>query len=47
MQRSRNLETIGDMLRMAAVPVSVTSGEGLEALWTMIARIDRDVEPRE
>ena len=46
-ERSRNLKTIGDVFGMAAVPVSVTSGEGLEALWTMIARIARDVEPRE
>jgi GTP-binding protein len=46
-ERSRNLKAIGDVFGMAAVPVSVTSGEGLEALWTMIARIARDVEPRE
>jgi GTP-binding protein len=45
-ERTRNLRTIGNVFGMAAVPVSVTSGEGLDALWTMIARIARDVEPR-
>ena len=45
-ERERNLRTIGNVFGMAAVPVSVTSGEGLDALWTMIARIARDVEPR-
>ena len=45
-ERARNLRTIGDVFGMAAVPVSVTSGEGLDALWTMIARLARDVAPR-
>ena len=45
-ERSRNLKTIGDLFGTAVVPVSATSGEGLDALWTMIARIARDVEPR-
>jgi GTP-binding protein len=45
-ERARNLRTIGNVFGTAAVPVSVTSGEGLDALWTMIARIARDVEPR-
>jgi GTP-binding protein len=45
-ERSRNLKTIGDLFGTAVVPVSATSGEGLDVLWTMIARIARDVEPR-
>ena len=45
-ERARNLRTIENVFGMAAVPVSATSGEGLDALWTMIARIARDVEPR-
>ena len=45
-ERARNLRTIEDVFGMAAVPVSVTSGEGLDALWTMIARLARDVAPR-
>jgi GTP-binding protein len=45
-ERTGNLRTIGNVFGTAAVPVSVTSGEGLDALWTMIARIARDVELR-
>jgi len=45
-ERARSLRTIENVFGMTAVPVSVTSGEGLDALWTMIARIARDVQPR-
>ena len=31
---------------MAALPVSATSGEGLDELWKLIATIARDVVPR-
>jgi GTP-binding protein len=45
-ERTRNLRTIGDVFGMAALPVSATSGEGLDALWTTIATLARDVVPR-
>jgi GTP-binding protein len=45
-ERARNLKTIEDVFGTAAVPVSATSGEGLDLLWTTIATIARDVEPR-
>ena len=45
-ERARNLRIIGDVLGMAALPVSATSGEGLDALWTTIATLARDVVPR-
>jgi GTP-binding protein len=45
-ERARSLRAIENVFGMTAVPVSVTSGEGLDALWTMIARIARDVQPR-
>jgi GTP-binding protein len=41
-ERARNLTTIGDTFGMAALPVSAASGEGLDDLWRMIARIVRD-----
>ena len=45
-ERVRNLRIIGDVFGMAALPVSATSGEGLDALWTTIATLARDVVPR-
>ena len=45
-ERARNLRIIGDVFGMAALPVSATSGEGLDALWTTIATLARDVVPR-
>ena len=45
-ERARNLQIVENVFGTAAVPVSVTSGEGLDELWTLIARIARDVEPR-
>ena len=41
-ERARNLEAIGNTFGTAALPVSAASGEGLDALWRMIARIARD-----
>ena len=43
-ERARNLTALGNMFGMAAVPVSAASGEGLDELWRMIARIARDVD---
>jgi GTP-binding protein len=45
-ERARNLRIIGNVFGMPAVPVSVTSGEGLDELWRMIATIARDAAPR-
>jgi GTP-binding protein len=45
-ERARNLRTVQNVFGTTAVPVSVTSGEGLDELWTLIARIARDVDPR-
>jgi GTP-binding protein len=45
-ERVRNLKTVENVFGTAAVPVSATSGEGLDVLWTLIARIARDVAPR-
>jgi len=41
-ERARNLRTLENVFGTAAVPVSATSGEGLDALWRMIAKIARD-----
>ncbi len=46
-ERARNLKTIGDTFGTAALPVSVASGEGLDELWRMIARIGRDADRHE
>lgn len=43
-ERARNLKAIGDTFGTAALPVSVASGEGLDELWRMIARIGRDAD---
>jgi GTP-binding protein len=43
-ERARNLTTIGDTFGSAALPVSAASGEGLDALWRMIASIGRDAD---
>ena len=37
-ERARNLETLERTLGTAALPLSAASGEGLDALWTLIAR---------
>jgi GTP-binding protein len=41
-ERDRNLKELGRILGCAAVPVSAVSGEGLEELWKLIARVARD-----
>jgi GTP-binding protein len=43
-ERARNLRTLENVFGTAAVPVSAASGEGLDALWRMIARIARDTD---
>ena len=41
-ERDRNLKELGRIFECAVVPVSVPSGEGLEELWKLIARVARD-----
>jgi GTP-binding protein len=41
-ERARNLTAIEQRFGTAALPVSAASGEGLDELWRMIARIARD-----
>jgi GTP-binding protein len=41
-ERDRNLKELGRILGCAVVPVSASSGEGLEDLWKLIARVARD-----
>ena len=38
-ERARNLRTIEETVGTAALPVSAVSGEGLDALWRLIARL--------
>ena len=40
-ERARNLKTLERTLGMSALPVSAASGEGLDDLWTLIARLSR------
>jgi GTP-binding protein len=40
-ERSRNLGALERQLGMAALPMSAVSGEGLDDLWTLIARLIR------
>jgi GTP-binding protein len=40
-ERVKNLKTLERQLGMAALPISATSGEGLDDLWTLIARLSR------
>ena len=46
-ERARHLKAIGDTFGMAALPVSVASGEGLDELWRMIVRIVTDADRHE
>jgi len=46
-ERARNLKAIGDTFGSAALPVSATSGEGMDELWRMIVRIARDADKDE
>jgi GTP-binding protein len=39
--RGKNLKELERQLGMAALPISATSGEGLDDLWTLIARLSR------
>jgi len=41
-ERDRNVKELGRILGCAALPVSAASGEGLEELWKLIARVARD-----
>ena len=41
-ERDRNLKELGRILGCAVVPVSAATGEGLEELWKLIARVARD-----
>ena len=43
-ERARNLKTIGETFGTAALPVSAVSGEGLDELWRMIAKIGKDAD---
>jgi GTP-binding protein len=40
-ERTKHLRELERQLGMAALPVSATSGEGLDDLWTLIARLIR------
>jgi len=40
-ERVKNLRELERQLGMAALPLSATSGEGLDDLWTLIARLSR------
>ena len=40
-ERVKNLRELERQLGMAALPLSATSGEGLDDLWTLIARLTR------
>ena len=41
-ERERNLKELGRIFECAVVPVSAPSGEGLDELWKLIARVARD-----
>jgi GTP-binding protein len=40
-ERVKNLKALERQLGMAAMPISATSGEGLDDLWTLIAKLSR------
>ena len=40
-ERVKNLKALERQLGMTALPISATSGEGLDDLWTLIARLSR------
>ena len=40
-ERARNLKALANVFGMAALPVSATSGEGLDELWRLIANLAR------
>jgi GTP-binding protein len=41
-ERDRNLKELGQLFGSAPLPVSAASGEGLDELWRLIARVARD-----
>ncbi len=41
-ERARNMTALEDTFGTAALPVSATSGEGLDELWTLIAKLARN-----
>jgi GTP-binding protein len=43
-ERAKNLKTLETTFATAVVPVSATSGEGLDELWRTIARLARNAE---
>jgi GTP-binding protein len=43
-ERAKNLKTLETMFGTAALPVSATSGEGMDELWRTIARLVRTAE---
>ena len=45
-ERTRNLREMERIFGTAALPVSATSGEGLDDLWRLIARLARGTDPR-
>jgi GTP-binding protein len=45
-ERARNLKTLEETFGTAALPVSAASGEGLDALWTKIAKTVRRADRR-
>jgi GTP-binding protein len=45
-ERTRNLREIERIFGTAALPVSATSGEGLDDLWRLIARLARATDLR-
>jgi GTP-binding protein len=40
-ERNKNLRELERQLGMAPLPISAASGEGLDDLWTLIARLSR------
>jgi GTP-binding protein len=45
-ERAKNLRELERIFGTAALPVSATGGEGLDELWTLIARLARAERPR-
>ena len=43
-ERAKNLKTLETTFATAALPVSATSGEGMDELWRTIARLARSAE---
>ena len=41
-ERAKNLKSFEQQLGTAPLPISAAKGEGLDDLWTLIARLSRD-----